>query len=132
MSLSNVSPRAVAIAAATLLLWAPACGHSSQSIAPSALASDPATYDESDVTVSGTAKNPRTRQGRRGTITLYQLCDTACVNVVQFGNANVANGNQLTVSGRFHASFGRRMKMSNVLVVGGRRPPGAGGPPSPQ
>ncbi len=66
------------------------------------------------------AKNPRTRQTRRGTATTYQLCDSACINVVQFGSVNVSDGSKQTVSGRFRATFGRQRRMMNVLIVGGR------------
>jgi hypothetical protein len=99
-----------------------ACGHTSQSVAPSALSANPSDYDGQSVTVSGTAKNPTARQTRRGTATVYQLCDTACINVIQFDNPNVSDGSQVTVSGHFRASFGRSHTMSNVLVVGGRTP----------
>lgn len=100
-----------------------ACGHSAQTVAPSALSADPSTYDGQDVTVSGTVKNPGTRQTRRGTATTYQLCDNACINVVQFGGTGVADGSKLTVAGRFRATFGRQTAITNVLIVGGRREP---------
>jgi cytochrome c-type biogenesis protein CcmE len=100
-----------------------ACGHSAQSVTPSALSADPSTYDGQDVTVSGTVKNPGTRQMRRGTATTYQLCDSACINVVQFVGASVADGSKLTVTGRFRATFGRETAITNVLIVGGRREP---------
>jgi FlaG/FlaF family flagellin (archaellin) len=111
---------ALTVAATAVLVSLAGCGHSSQSVAPSALAANPANYDNQDVTVSGTAKNPTARQMRRGTATVYQLCDSACINVVQFGTSNVSDGGQTTVSGHFRASFGRNRMMSNVLVVGGR------------
>ena len=117
------------IALLSLSIMLASCGHSGESVAPSALASSPSNYDDQDVTVSGTAKNPTTRQMRHGTATLYQLCDNSCINVVQFGDANVTNGTSVTVSGRFHASFGRRRVISNVLVVGGRTRPAGGGSP---
>jgi hypothetical protein len=131
---ANFRPRAALIVVvAGLLLSATACGHASQSVAPSALAANPSSYDGQDVTVTGTAKNPTTREMRRGPATTYQLCDNTCVNVVQFGDTSVTDGSQLTVSGRFHTSFGRRMTMSNVLVVGGRMgAPGGEATPSPQ
>jgi len=72
--------------------------------------------------VAGTVKNPTSRDTRRGTATTYQLCDSACITVIAFGgaSANVSDGSQTTVSGRFRASFGRKQMMTNVLVVGGR------------
>lgn len=100
-----------------------ACGHSSQSVAPSALSADPSSYDDHDVTVSGTVRSPGTRQTRRGTATTYQLCDTACIHVIQFGGASVTDGSNVTVTGHFRASFGRQTAISNVLIVGGHRGP---------
>jgi hypothetical protein len=119
---SQVQPGAAVIAALVGLLLpvVAGCGHSSQSVAPSALAANPSTYDDQDVTVSGTAKNPTTREMRRGAATVYQLCDNACITVLQFGGSNVADGSQVTVNGHFRASFGRTRMMNNVLVVGGR------------
>ncbi|HZV77094.1 MAG TPA: hypothetical protein VFF63_04980 [Candidatus Babeliales bacterium] len=98
-----------------------ACGHSGQSATTSELTASPDTYDDQDVTVSGTVKNPTTRQTRRGTATIYQLCDNACINVIQFGGGSVSDGTASTVTGHFRASFGRQRKMTNVLIVGGRR-----------
>ncbi|HEX3368795.1 MAG TPA: hypothetical protein VHS56_04390 [Candidatus Cybelea sp.] len=105
-----------------------ACGHSSQTVALSAVSADPSSYDQQDITVSGTAKDAVTRQTRRGTATRYQLCDTACINVIAFGASGVADGSKQTVTGRFHTSFGRRRVLSNVLVVGGRPQPQGSGP----
>jgi hypothetical protein len=112
-----------------------ACGHTDQ-IAPSALAANPSNYDGQSVTVAGTVKNPTSRDTRRGTATTYQLCDSACITVIAFGgaSANVSDGSQTTVSGRFRASFGRKQMMTNVLVVGGRMRDSGGtaaGSPSP-
>lgn len=129
MHSGNFGFRGVVIAALSLSIVLPACGRSSQSVTPSGLASNPSNYDDQDVTVSGTAKNPATRQTRRGTATIYQLCDNSCINVVQFSGSDVTDGSQVTVTGRFHQSFGRRTMMNNVLVVGGRmRPQGAQSP----
>jgi hypothetical protein len=104
-----------------VLTAATACGNGSKAVTPSALLASPATYDGESVSVSGTAKDPRTRQTRRGRLLLYQLCDAACINVVQFGDANVNDGSSASVTGTFHATFGRVRHISNVVVVGGRR-----------
>ena len=93
-------------------------------LAPSAVIAAASTYDTQTITVSGTVKDVKTRSGPRGTITQYQLCDTACVNVVQFGGgdstaAPIAEGQTQTVTGRFRASVDRGpMKAQNVLMVG--------------
>jgi hypothetical protein len=116
-------PAAALIAALAALALTDGCGHGGQSVAPSALAANPSNYNGQDVTVSGTAKNPTARQMRRGSATVYQLCDSACITVVQFGNPNVSDGSQVTVTGRFRDSFGRRQIMANVLIVGGHMGP---------
>jgi len=121
MSLFSSSSRAatyIALMAAAALTVA--CGHASQSVAPSALAANPSKYDGQDLTVSGTAKNPTASRMRRRSATVYQLCDGACINVIEFDNPNVSDGSQVTVSGHFRTSFGRKHAMSNVLIVGGR------------
>ncbi|MGA8532793.1 MAG: hypothetical protein WB615_01650 [Candidatus Tumulicola sp.] len=105
----------------TIALTAAACGAGAKTATPSALASAPSTYDGEPVNVSGTAKNPHTRHTRRGQLLLYQLCDASCVNVVQFGSAGVDEGSTVSVTGTFHATFGRVRQISNVVVVGGRR-----------
>ena len=59
---------------------------------------------------------------------MFQLCDTQCINVVEFGDAaaaGVTEGQAVSVTGSFHATFGRVRQTENVLVVGGR--PGGGG-----
>ena len=109
------------IFAGLCMLALAACGGGAKSVTPSALASSPATYDGQSVSVSGTAKDMRTRETRRGHLVLYQLCDSACVNVVQFGDATVTDGSTVSVTGMFRAAFGRVKRIQNVVVVGGRR-----------
>lgn len=103
------------------MLGLAACGGGAKTVTPSALAASPATYDGESVNVSGTAKDPRTRETRRGQLVIYQLCDSACVHVVQFGDATVTAGSPVSVTGMFRASFGRVKRIENVVVVGGRR-----------
>lgn len=110
-----------ALVAALLLA---SCGGGAKQVTPSALASDAATYDGQSVSVSGTAKNPHTRKTRRGSAVMYDLCDTQCIHVFQFGNTSVTDGSAVTVTGMFRQSFGRIRQISNVLLVGGRRPGG--------
>jgi cytochrome c-type biogenesis protein CcmE len=122
------------LTAAVLVVCATACGKSAQSATPSAIVADPTTYDGQSVSVSGTAKAPKTRTTRRGQILTFQLCDTQCVNVVEFGDAaaaGVTEGQSVSVTGSFHASFGKMRHMENVVLVGGR-PGGGGGAMAPQ
>jgi hypothetical protein len=106
-------------------------------LAPSAVVAAAKTYDTKTVTVSGTVKNVKTGTGMRGPVTSYQLCDTQCVNVVQFGTATITEGSTQTVTGQFRASISRgQMTMSNVIMAGGPKmpsvnmPSGAPGMPS--
>jgi cytochrome c-type biogenesis protein CcmE len=131
----NKSNAGAAVTAVLLALAGTACGQSAQSAAPSAIAASPSTYDGQNVSVSGTAKNPATRKGRRGQVLTFQLCDTQCINVVEFGDAaaaGVTEGQTVSVTGSFHASFGRVRHMENVVLVGGRPGGGGGGGMAPQ
>jgi hypothetical protein len=110
----------IAILLSTLALTG--CGGGAKSATPTQLSSSPADYDGQSVSVSGTAKDPHVRTTKRGQMVRYQLCDSACINVVQFGDTTVAAGAQVTETGFFRQSFGRVHKFSNVLIVGGRRP----------
>jgi hypothetical protein len=96
------------------------CGGGAKQVTPSALAGDAATYDGQMVSVSGTAKNPQIRTTRRGHATMYELCDTSCIHVFQFGDTPVTDGSTVAVTGMFRMSFGRMQQISNVLIVGGR------------
>jgi hypothetical protein len=111
------------IALAVCLGIATACAHADTALAPSAIITGASTYDKQDVTVTGTVKNVKTTDGGRGTVTMYQLCDAQCVNVVQFGTASVTEGQTQTVTGRFRASADRGpMKgQTNIVMVA---PPG--------
>jgi len=115
--------------AATLLvaLGAAACGQGAKSATPSSLSESPSDFDGQSVSVAGTAKSPAVRKTRRGQLLTFQLCDSACINVVEFGDAaTVSEGATVNLTGTFHESFGRMRRMNNVLVVGGR-PGGYGG-----
>jgi hypothetical protein len=123
--------------AAVAALAMAACGGGAKQVTPSALVSDASTYDGQLVSVSGTAKSPQLRKTRRGEAVMYQLCDSSCVHVFQFGNTAVTDGATVTATGMFRMSFGRMHRIENVLLVGGRRfggqqgggQPGAGASP---
>jgi hypothetical protein len=117
---------------AALAQSSPVPSPSGPPLAPSAVVAAASTYDRQTITVTGTIKGVQTHQMQRGTMTQYQLCDTQCINVVQFGQqqgAAPAEGATQTVTGRFRASVDRGpMQATNVLMVGGGGHHG-GGPP---
>jgi hypothetical protein len=89
-------------------------------LAPSAVIAAAMTYDGQTVTVSGTVKNVQTKNSwRGGKTTLYQLCDSQCVNVVQHGSATLTEGQTQAVTGKFSALVEQgRFKVQNVITVG--------------
>ena len=87
-------------------------------LAPSAVISSAATYDKQTVTVTGTVKGVTSQDSPRGTMTRYQVCDSQCVNVVQFAGTAPAEGSTQTVTGRFRANVTRgHFQGSNVIMV---------------
>lgn len=87
-------------------------------LAPSAVVSAASTYDRQTITVAGTVKGVTTKDGPRGTMTRYQVCDSQCVNVVQFAGTAPAEGSTQTVTGRFRANVTRgHFQASNVIMV---------------
>jgi cytochrome c-type biogenesis protein CcmE len=93
-------------------------------LAPSAVVGAASTYDNQTITVTGTVKNVTTHDTPRGTMSRYQICDSQCVNIVQF-SAAPTEGQTQTVTGRFRANVDRgRFKATNVIMVG---PPGGWG-----
>lgn len=122
---------AVGIAA---LAAAPLASLADDASSPSAVIAAVQTNDQQPVTVSGTIKNATTRQGRRGSIEMYDLCDSQCVHVIAPGGDPVKDGTQATVNGMFMAHVDRgRMKADNVVFVRPANAPNgpAGGPPQP-
>ncbi len=91
-------------------------------LAPSAVIAAASTYDNQDVTVTGTVKDVQQQQTRRGQMTRYQLCDSQCVNVVDFGATPPTDGQTQTVTGHFRAAISRgHMQATNVILVGMKR-----------
>jgi hypothetical protein len=89
-------------------------------LAPSALAGTPATYDNQTVTVAGTVQDVRSHNTEAlGQVTAFQLCDTKCINVFDKTNQSRTAGSSATVTGQFHATFKAPKKTwNNVLIIG--------------
>ena len=87
-------------------------------LSPSAVVGAASTYDDQTITVTGTVKNVTSHDTPRGTISRYQICDSQCVNVVQF-SAAPAEGQTQTVTGHFRANVDRgHFKATDVIMVG--------------
>jgi cytochrome c-type biogenesis protein CcmE len=117
-----VNTRFSAFSARTLVLATVLIGSSltaayaDDALAPSKVVAQASTYDQQTISVAGTVKNVTTGSSPRGNYTKYDLCDSQCITIVQFGSANVKEGQQQTVTGTFRANA-KRMHLSNVLVI---------------
>ena len=87
-------------------------------LAPSALLAGTSTYDGKTVTVTGTVSKYQTQKTAMGTVAGFQLCDSACVTVIDQTAATHANGSMATVSGTFETTFKGPMRtFHNVIVI---------------
>jgi hypothetical protein len=88
--------------------------------APSGLLAHPARFDRKNVTALGAAENIAVHPAGPGTVyTQFQLCDSQCVNVVNFGPPKVVNGQNTTVNGTFYIFFSRgSVTAHDIIVVG--------------
>jgi hypothetical protein len=90
-------------------------------LTPSTVVGTPATYDGQTIMVAGTVQNIKTRNTEAtGQITVFELCDTKCIHVVDKTSQTRSDNSSATVSGTFHASFKTPTKTrKNVLIIGG-------------
>lgn len=87
-------------------------------VAPSAIVASPSTFDGKTITVAGSVKGFQTSSTMMGTVAGYQLCDTACIVVIDQKNHAQTNGSKATVTGTFHATFKTPKKtFTNALVI---------------
>jgi hypothetical protein len=88
-------------------------------IVPSAIVANPSAYDGHTVTVAGSVTHFRTRDTAIGNFTMFNLCDSQCIVVVDKTSQPHTDNSAVTVTGLFHASFQGPKKMwSNVLTIG--------------
>ncbi len=104
---------------AVALALTPVLG-SAANLTPSAILSSTQSNDGQAVTVDGKVKEFITKQTRRfGTVSMYQICDQQCINVVDPSGGTQTNDSTVTASGTFHTSLkGRNKTFTNVIVVG--------------
>lgn len=88
-------------------------------MAPSQILANTQSYDGQAVSVSGSVNDFSTKSSRRGTVSLYRLCDSKCVDVVDLSGTTQSNGSDVTVSGTFRSTLQTPKKtFTNVVVVG--------------
>ena len=86
--------------------------------APSAIAGAPAKFDRQQVTVLGIVGAIAVRAIPGGAITQFTLCDSRCINVVEFNRPSFVAGQSLTVAGTFHQIFSNGLiQARNVVIV---------------
>ena len=65
---------------------------------------NPTSFDGQHLSVSGSVAQLAEKTSRRGNdYTTFDLCETACVHVYSYGHPKIANGQTLTVTGKFFA-----------------------------
>lgn len=88
-------------------------------LAPSGILSAPAKFERQNVTVLGVVQDFVTRPIPGGSVTQFALCDSRCINVVEFTKPAFAVGASVTVSGTFHTIFSNGpIQARNCVVVG--------------
>ena len=87
-------------------------------LAPSAIMAGPSAYDGKTVTVSGTVGKYQTQKTATGTVAAFQLCDSACVLVIDQTAAARTDGSKATVTGTFETTFKGPMRtFHNVVLI---------------
>jgi hypothetical protein len=88
--------------ALALLAASPAPSSSPTRIAD--ILATPASFDGQHLTVNGTVQQLSERTSRRGNdYATFDLCDASCIHVYSYGHPKIANGQTLTVNGKFFA-----------------------------
>lgn len=85
---------------------------------PSQVVAKAASLDGTTVTVSGKVAKFQRQSTLMGTVSAYQLCDSACVVVIDQRNGTQSNGQTATVSGTFHTQYkAPRRSFKNVVMI---------------
>jgi hypothetical protein len=88
-------------------------------LAPSGILAAPNKFERQNVTVLGIVQGISARQIPGGWITQLALCDSRCINVVEFAKPTFQVGQSLTVAGTFHVIFSNGpIQARNCVVVG--------------
>ncbi|MGB6984441.1 MAG: hypothetical protein WBD74_00550 [Candidatus Aquilonibacter sp.] len=88
-------------------------------LAPSAILGAPAQFERKNVTVLGIIDGISARHISGGWITQFALCDSRCINVVEFSKPTFTVGQSITVAGTFHTIFSSGIiQARNCVVVG--------------
>ena len=88
-------------------------------LAPSGILGAPAKFERQNVTVLGVVEGVSTRQIPGGWITQFALCDSRCINVVEFNKPTISVGQSVTVAGTFHTIFSSGIVQArNCVIVG--------------
>ncbi|MGC2130161.1 MAG: hypothetical protein WA629_08695 [Candidatus Aquilonibacter sp.] len=86
-------------------------------LAPSGILASPAKYERKNVTVLGIVQGIAMRAIPGGVITQFALCDSRCINVVEFSKPSFYVGQSLTVAGTFHQIFSNGIIQARNTVV---------------
>jgi len=69
-----------------------------------AILANPSAYDNQHVTVVGTVRDLQEKTSRKGNdYDVFSVCADRCIHVFTFGRPKIAEGQKLTVDGKFSA-----------------------------
>jgi hypothetical protein len=87
-------------------------------LAPSGILAAPAQFERKSVTVLGIVRGIAVRPIPGGAVTQFSLCDSRCINVIEFSRPAFTLGQSLTISGTFYTIFSNSIiQARNVVVV---------------
>jgi hypothetical protein len=86
-------------------------------LAPAAIRGSPAQSERKTGTVLGIVQGIAMRAIPGGVITQFALCDSRCINVVEFSKPNFYVGQSLTIAGIFHQIFSNGVIQARNTVV---------------
>jgi cytochrome c-type biogenesis protein CcmE len=88
-------------------------------LAPSGILNTPTHFERKSVTVLGIVQQISAQQLPGGWVTQFALCDSRCINVIEFTRPSFLVGQSVTVTGIFHTIFSRGIiQARNCVVVG--------------
>ncbi len=88
-------------------------------LAPSGILASPTKYDRRNVEVLGIVRAMAVRRIPGGVVTQFALCDSVCVNVVEYSRPSFSIGQSLTVEGKFFVIYSNGIiQARNVVIVG--------------
>jgi hypothetical protein len=86
-------------------------------LAPSGILAAPSKFERKSVTVLGIVQTIVVRPIKGGAVSQFSLCDSRCINVIEFSRPTFTVGQSLTISGTFYTVFSNGIIQARNAVV---------------